>query len=111
MAKIDKFDTFRNIVDSYIKDINKADRRAAKVKASTEKQENQNLLKSKKATLRAKLGSLGINPDETGSALASQTGMEAETELKNTDINAQLRAKLKTLKNGSFLEKARKLIS
>lgn len=111
MAKVDKFDKFRDVVDSYIKDTNKADRRAAKVKAAIEKQENQNLLKSKKATLRAKLGALGINPDEMGSALASQKAMESENELKKAEIDSELRAKLKSLKNGSFLEKARKLLS
>ena len=103
MAKVDKFDKFRDVVDNYIKDTNKADRRAVKVKASIEKQENQNLLKSKKATLRAKLGALGSN--------ASQKALESETELKNAEIDSELRAKLKNLKNGSFLGKARKLLS
>ena len=41
MAKVDKFDKFRDVVDSYIKDTNKADRRAAKVKAAIEKEESK----------------------------------------------------------------------
>ena len=111
MGKTLKFDNFVDTLNTYIKDENKAERQQNKIAAFQKKEENQNLLKSKRASLRAKMGSLGINPDEVGSSLAAQKGMESETALKNAEIDNELRGKLKKLKNKSLLGTAKKKLS
>lgn len=111
MGKSLKFDNFVDTVNSYIKDENKTERRQTKIAAAQKREENQNLLKSKRANLRAKLGALGINPDEIGSALAVQKGLEEEEALKNAQINSELKTKLKKLKKESLLGTSKKLLS